>query len=278
MKEIHLLATLMSVIRINTPFNIELEFFPAPVGRRARAVLIDLFLILLYLWLLRVLLVDGLNWGERMETFYGSIGMSLLPYLYFPLTEMLLNGQTPGKRLSGIKVIDEHGNEPSVSQCAIRWLLGFGNYSMFILPYFINAGTNPFYDFILAPISAALFYIPDAVCVLVSPNSQRIADWAAGTLVIDMRKKPDFSETIYELVSSENREARYPQVMRLSDRDINGIRNLMAKKSNSRIDREYRTRIVNRIVQVLEIEDPIDDELEFLAQLMRDYNLLTQTR
>lgn len=268
----------MSVIRINTPFNIELEFFPASAGRRVRAVLIDLFLILLYLWLLRVLLVDGLNWGERMQTFYGSIGMSLLPYLYFVLTEILLHGQTPGKRLSGIKVIDESGNEPSISQCIIRWLLGFGNYSVFVLPYFINESPNPFYDFFLAPITAAIFYIPDAICVLVSHNSRRIADWAAGTLVIDMRKKADFSETIYELVSAESAEARYPQVMRLSDRDINGIRNLIAKKSNSRIDREYRTRIVNRIIQVLEIEDPIDDELEFLGQLLRDYNLLTQTR
>lgn len=269
----------MSLIRINTPFNIELEFFPASVGRRARAVLIDLSIILLYLWLLQWLLLDGLNWGARIQSVYRSLGMAVLPYLYFPVTEALMNGQTPGKRLSGIKVIDDRGNEPSLSQLAIRWLLGFGNYSVFLLPYFMTAAGATFLYFLLALVLSALFYLPDTICVLVSPSSRRIADWAAGTLVIDTRKKPDFSETIYQFVAAHTAEVRYPQVMRLSDRDLNGIRNLMAKKSNSRIDREYRTRIVKRIKEVLEIEDTgqsSEEELDFLAQLIRDYNLLTQ--
>lgn len=269
-------CTSMSLIRINTPFNIELEFFPASLGRRARAVLIDLSVILLYLWLLQFLVIDGLRPGTRMLSIYGSIGVSILPYLYFPITEAVLKGQTPGKRLSGIKVIDERGNEPSLSQLAIRWLLGFGNYSVFLLPYFFTSADNLLFSVLFSLLIAGVCYLPDAICILVSPGSRRMADWAAGTLVIDTRKKPDFSETIYQLVTTQTAEARYPQVMRLSDRDINGIRNLIAKKSDSRIDREYRTRIVNRIKQVLEIEEVIDDENAFLSQLMRDYNLLTQ--
>lgn len=266
----------MSLIRINTPFNIELEFFPASIGRRARAVFTDLAFILIYLCLVKVLIIDGLNLGERMQTFYVSIGMAVLPYLYFPVTEALLHGQTPGKRLSGIKVIDSLGNEPSSSQLAVRWLLGFGNYSVFLMPAFINSQQHIIWSSLLALIAATILYLPDAICILISNDSQRIADWAAGTLVIDTRKRPDFSETIYEFVAAQSIEARYAQVMRLSDRDINGIRNLIAKKSNSRIDREYRTRIVNRIKQVLEIDEETEDEMEFLAQLMRDYNLLTQ--
>jgi hypothetical protein len=62
--------------------------------------------------------------------------------------------------------------------------------------------------------------------------------------------------------------------MRLSDKDINGIRNLLDVKRITKEHEAYTQRIAGRITEVLGItatQEPYD----FLAQLLRDYNYLT---
>ncbi len=66
--------------------------------------------------------------------------------------------------------------------------------------------------------------------------------------------------------------------MQLSDKDINGIRNLLSKKSKSRDDWEYRALIVQKICKALQIESKGKDDTEFLEQLLKDYNYLTQRK
>lgn len=269
----------MGLITIGTPFNIDIEFSTAPVLRRVIAVFLDMFILLLYMLVIYRFIIVGFDMGRNMNEFVMMTGISIVPFLYFPAMELLLNGQTPGKRLTGIKVIDREGNEPGISQYLLRWLLGFGNYAVFLLPYIIVSSATTFLLMLFFCIFVIIiFYIPDFLCSLFSGRNQRIADLAAGTLVIDLKKKMDFSETIYLDTSGQEQAAVYPQVLQLSDRDINGIRNLIAKNPKSKTELAYRARIVNRIREALKVTGAQEDDKAFLEQLLRDYNYLTQQK
>ena len=66
----------------------------------------------------------------------------------------------------------------------------------------------------------------------------------------------------------------FPQVMRLSDRDINGIRNLVKEKRPSKDAEMYMIEVAQKIKNVLGIESDLYPT-DFLQQLLKDYNYFT---
>ena len=62
--------------------------------------------------------------------------------------------------------------------------------------------------------------------------------------------------------------------MRLTDRDINGIRNMLDVKRITPESENYMYKISARIESVLSIKSD-QEPYEFLSQLLRDYNFLT---
>jgi uncharacterized RDD family membrane protein YckC len=267
----------MSSITITTPFYIDLEFATASPGRRILAVITDMVILMLYMLILyRFVILPLSPAGAQLNNLLVMGGISILPFLYFPVCEILMNGQTPGKRLLGLKVIDLRGNEPGISQYLLRWLIGFGNYSVFLLPYIIITSAMGLFLMLFSGLFViGAFYFPDFLCSLISKKNQRFADIAAGTTVINARTQNLLQRTIYLELPEERATAVFPQVMRLTDRDINGIRNLLERSSRKKADIEYKAGIAARIKEVLMIESDLDDTA-FLQQLMRDYNLLTQ--
>jgi hypothetical protein len=102
-------------------------------------------------------------------------------------------------------------------------------------------------------------------CLIATPYSQRIGDVVAGTLLIDTRNRTSWEDTIFTELT-DNYQPRYPQVMQLSDKDINtlkGIINSVRKKS----DYDLSIRIAARIRSKLQIEDD-QDSLDFLQTLL----------
>ena len=63
--------------------------------------------------------------------------------------------------------------------------------------------------------------------------------------------------------------------MKLTDRDINGIRNLLYMKEGSKDTNMYMGQVVMRIKEVLKIESDLEMR-DFLWQLLQDYNFLTR--
>lgn len=267
----------MRNVTVNTPFYIDLEFTTAPMSRRIGAVLLDMLLLMIYMMLIYRYVFISFDMGTQMNQMLMMMSISILPFLYFPLCEILMNGQTLGKKITGIKVIDINGNEAGISQYLLRWLIGFGNYTVFLLPYIIaNGGLELMLTVITFLFIMCIFYAPDFLSSIISSKHQRLADIAAGTVVIDIKKKMDFSETIFLEMNEDKTGAKYPEVMRLSDKDINGIKNLLHKKSKSRDDWEYKATIVQKICTTLKIESKEIDDTAFLEQLLKDYNYLTQ--
>src|SRR5690606_27205221 len=107
-----------------------------------------------------------------------------------------------------------------------------------------------------------------------SKHTQRIGDIVAGTVVIDEKAQTQIRDTSYIDLNEIDYQPVFPQVMQLSDRDINGIRNLLDIKTKSHDTETYTEQVKNRILEVLKIETELEAR-SFLNQLLKDYNFLS---
>ena len=257
----------MAIITVNTPFNIDLEFKVAEFPKRLLAWIVDIVIITLYYYLMLTFVSPLISEGTGFSTF-AEMFLIVLPVILYQLSfEMFMNGQTLGKKLTGIKIIDVEGREPSWGQFLTRWALCPGNYFLYALPKYILI--SPFVMLIFG-----IIYLPDALFMLISNKGQRIGDLAAGTTVIDANYKPNIDETIYKAIDVAVYKPSFPQVMRLTDRDINGIRNLLNIKNPGKDTEKYVHQVVAKIKAVLQIDSPIEG-YDFLQQLLFDYNFIT---
>jgi uncharacterized RDD family membrane protein YckC len=127
-------AQIDSSIDIVTPENIAFQYQLAGPFRRLPAYLIDIA-IRLAAWMLAMLLF-GMS---GLITFGGARGILLLlwfvlEWFYGGLFEAFWNGQTPGKRMTGIRVLSRDGQPINALQAVLRNILRAAD-MMPILPF-----------------------------------------------------------------------------------------------------------------------------------------------
>ena len=96
----------------------------ANTGQRIIAALLDLVVIGIYVWLVRIILSSVFN----TVLFDGFTFLSLfLVYLpatfYIPVSEYLWNGRTVGKYLMKMRVLNISGSAASMGDIILRWML-----------------------------------------------------------------------------------------------------------------------------------------------------------
>lgn len=127
----------MASIKIPTTFNIDVEFEVPEFYRRLLALIIDFVVQYIYLRI-GVSLIDSMRSGQNIiESYYTVATLYLLLWipviLYHVTLEISLNGQSIGKKIMGIRVVNENGGRASISQFLIRWLLRVSDTWMVIL-------------------------------------------------------------------------------------------------------------------------------------------------
>lgn len=249
----------MLLVKLDTGFNIEVEFAIAPFHKRFFALLIDLALQFTYLWLGWRLMdaIFTVRWArEEWHVF-----VFFIPFMAYHLVfEIAMNGQSIGKKALGIKVMTLLGGEPSLSQYLIRWMFRIIDFPIFL----IIAVSMGYITWI-----TLLLVFAGLLCVIFTSKSQRIGDLIAGTFLIDLKNRTSWQDTVFREVEATY-EPKYPQVMQLSDRDINTLKSIIesVKRKN---DFELSVRIADRIKSKLKIESN-EDSLDFLETLLKDYN------
>ena len=258
----------MSIIRIETAFNIDLEFEIAPFHKRLFAYIIDFVILVLYLFGMKTLLYEVFGIQMRINMGFDILVISLPMLLYSLVAEVTMNGQTFGKKLMSIRVISLDGGEPLLGQFILRWITKFYEWP-FLFGYVLFP--SPGIVFIYAIITGMLG-VGVIIIITITKNSQRLGDLAAGTVVVNTRSDLSISDTVFMNVSGENYKVLFPQVMRLTDSDINTIKSVLTQAKKRRSN-EMSIRVQNKIKEVLQIETNLSAP-DFLEKLMEDYNYL----
>ena len=257
----------MSSIQINTPFNIALDFELAGLTKRILSYCIDLFILVGYSWGLRTLLYD--IFGMKNNSWYGIdlLFVSAPMLLYALVCEITMHGQSFGKKITGTRVMSLEGGEPTVSQYLIRWVLRFFEWPLvfgFVFPGFMVVYQLIFVGF---------FGIFVVIIIAVSKSNQRLGDLAAGTVVVDTKIKAYLNETVFLDISHKDHKVLFPEVMKLSDRDINSVKSILdvAKKNG---DIQLANSAAQKIKNHLNIQSSLSP-FDFLEAVMMDYNYLS---
>ena len=260
----------MSIIKIATIFNIDLEFEIAELYKRIFAYLLDLTLLVIFFISMKNFYYGGISYNSNyLESHIGLdiLTISLPMLLYSPVSEILMNGQTMGKKIFNIRIISLDGAEPSVVQYMTRWI-----FKVFEWPFFFG---YIFYsgEALVAYISTTLIFGAFVVVIIaLNKKNQRLGDFAANTVVVNTKSPYSVNDTVFMNIAEVNYVVTYPEVLRLSDRDITIIKNVMNQWEKEH-NHEMLDRVSVKVKNVLKIENE-EKSIVFLNTLLKDYNFL----
>jgi uncharacterized RDD family membrane protein YckC len=153
-------------ITIATPEGVALQFTLAGLGSRALAGGVDLVFKVLGIGLLLLVLMGA--FGTYAEiVIVPAVALTLL--LYDVAFETLHSGRTPGKSMSGLRVVRSSGRPVDVTASMIRNVLRLVD-------------------------GLPLSYVPTIVSIAVTRRNQRLGDLAADTVVIRDRRGIDVAQ------------------------------------------------------------------------------------
>ncbi|MDY0779643.1 RDD family protein [Tenacibaculum sp. IB213877] len=268
----------MKTLQIKTAQNINIKFTLADVGQRLAAFFIDNIIKFTYLYTLFNFLnisstgIKMDNWS--MKAFYVIL---MLPVTFYSLySEILMNGQTIGKKILKIKVINIEGFKPSITDYLIRWFLRVVDFNfftlIFIYIYSLNIEESYMYNLIVT-----IFFIGKSVgffLIIITKNNQRLGDIISNTIVINLKDETEFSETIIENISAKYIPT-YPNVINLSDNDMRLIKDTFTN-INKRSDFNTLIKLRSKIEEVANIKSKEKSDKEFIQKILKDYSYYTQ--
>jgi uncharacterized RDD family membrane protein YckC len=262
----------MAIIRVTTNFNIDLEFEAAPFYKRLLAWLIDMVVLIIYM----IVAVKFLNWFARQtsnESVWAVFMILILPYLtYHLICEITMNGQSVGKRIMRLRVVNENGGQPSIGQYIIRWLIRTSDYMVFVIVLFAPQATRSGDLDFLWKIGIPLGLLFTDLILVNSRKQQRLGDLLAHTLVISTAKNQSINDTVF-LEVANTYVPSFPQVMQLSDRDINSLKGIL-DTARKRHDYNLAEMASEKIKNHLKIDTALSP-FDFLEILLKDYNYLS---
>jgi uncharacterized RDD family membrane protein YckC len=246
----------MDDYRLSTPEQVELSYNVAGLGSRFIAALVDS---IIQTVALAVLLGAGVFVGlatgalttrlleqDRFRSGMVIIALTFLAMFiviwgYYIFFEMAWNGQTPGKRLAGIRVITTGGQPITVTHSLVRNLVR-------IIDYLPSS------------------YMLGACVMLISSRSQRLGDLAAGTIVVKERREAApsavASATCYEPLPPQQASA-------FSSEDVGLARDFLARCESLPADRrrELAEQIAVRLRGRIDSEAPDEADEVLLARV-----------
>jgi uncharacterized RDD family membrane protein YckC len=230
-------------ISVRTPESIAFSYELAGLGSRFLAVALDMAL--------QALIVLAVFWGLTLigspagkapvkgsltDSTATSLAIALIVAVlflvffgYFIAFEALWNGQTPGKKALGIRVVRDGGYPVDPASSLIRNLIRIGELALGL-------------------------YATSAVATLLSPENKRLGDMAAGTIVVrDARAQ--------SLTSIRDRaQDDQPRTAMLTDEEHALIARFIARRGG--MDAHHRSALAAQIAQ--RIRARVSRDLQYL--------------
>ncbi len=170
----------MILHEVLTPEKVPFTYRVAGVGSRCLAWFIDMpvygVVLIAGVWLFMALDLGMAGLGTAL----GTIWAFCVQWGYFLLFEWLMQGQTPGKRIVGIRVIQVRGTSISFFQSAVRNLIRVVD-------------------------SLPVGNVVGFLVAMTNRESRRLGDLAAGTLVVHVERKAKLIVAVQENVAEIDR-------------------------------------------------------------------------
>jgi len=179
----------MATVPVNTFVNVDIHFELAGVDKRLLAWLIDFAIRLTFLYTISSFFKPDFH-NEALQLIY-NLCIFLPLMFYFLLFELLMNGQSPGKKILKIKVISLEGYKPTYIQYLNRWIFRLIDLGFLTIIFFgMYAGWIYASVFLIANIASIVYMVS-------SKKEQRIGDILANTVVIRLKPRTEISDTIF---------------------------------------------------------------------------------
>ncbi|MCS6973110.1 MAG: RDD family protein [Cyclobacteriaceae bacterium] len=243
----------MQTISVQTTQNVVIKYPVASVGDRIGAFIIDFTIIIMYIFIVSFI-YDYFNLQSAAIVIF-TIFLPLA--LYHLAFEVLMDGQSPGKRIVRIKVVRTDGAPPTLGNYLIRWLLRF-------------------VDILLS----SVFGLPGAIAVITiaaGGRGQRLGDMAAGTAVVKLVQPSETTASELFAPLKEDQQAGYqpvfPQSTLLTDEHVEIIRQALEVYRNTGNDKPLLA-VTEKVKQITGIQSDLPP-VKMLYMLLDDYARLT---
>jgi uncharacterized RDD family membrane protein YckC len=234
----------MPTINVRTTQNVLINYQVAGVWDRILAFFIDALIFVAYLILAFFLLA-----ASNLITDWLWILIYLPVFFYNLAFEILMNGQTPGKRATDLKVVRLDGNSPTIANYILR--------------------------FVLWPVDVLFMGSVAITFILLTPFGQRLGDLAGGTTVVKMKVQVPLTSSQILKGMTDEYIPQFPQIVNLSDNDINIIKE--ALKVNVELGNEKPILILTeKIKTMLGIQSDLPP-VKFLYTILKDYQHFTSS-
>lgn len=235
----------MRKVKVSTSYNVPIEYSLAGVGERVIANILDYIFKGLY-YLTFYVIFSNLEVNPEAYVF---ILASIPIFIYNPLCEILMEGQTLGMRIRKIKVISLNGKQTSAGQYIIRWLFRLIDIS-------ISSG------------AVAL------ISVTITQKGQRLGDIAAGTTVVSSQTEASLEDTLFT-ETEEDHQVVFPEVHLLTDSEVETIKETLSYYRLSKKGEVMKT-LALKVQEKLNIQTDKRPHV-FLDDILKDYNHLHST-
>ncbi len=234
----------MPTVSIQTTQNVFIHYPAASLGDRILAFFIDALIMLAYLIACLIILFQ-----TNSNSYALGISLVSIPtLLYHLLFEIFMDGQSPGKKQMGIKVVKIDGSPGTIGSYIIRWLLRIIEINL---------------------MSGAIAM----VAIAISGKGQRLGDMAAGTTVVKLVDQKAVTSKEVFTIAEESYVPTFSQVLQLNDSDIEIINQALRVNRNTGNSKPVLA-ITEKIKKLLGVESDLPP-VKFLYTIVKDYGYYT---
>jgi uncharacterized RDD family membrane protein YckC len=242
-------------LTIETPEQTLLEFPLAGIGSRFLAIALD-SLLQVGAYILLALIAGALSIAGFLPALGKQWGIAIVIFLafvvqfgYYTTFETVWNGQTPGKRWTHLRVIQDSGRPISPFDAILRNLLRIVDY----LP---------------------MLYAVGIVTILISRENKRVGDYAAGTVVIHEKPLQGMG-SIWSVAAAPAQASAVIPVLSLSEDELRLVETFFERRGSLDPDvrrsmgRQIAQRLGDRLNVPAEMRPDAERFLEALAEQRR---------
>jgi uncharacterized RDD family membrane protein YckC len=253
----------MKTIEITTAQKVTIQYELASIANRFTALFIDMCIWIGFLVLFSRFFASVLAFNESFSFYYLYLFILPVVLFYTLVSEILLDGQTLGKRLVGLKVVKLNGDSADSFDYVIRWAFRF-------LDIWLSAGSIA------------------AMLISSSNYNQRLGCLLSGTTVIKKKSSKVYQlNEILNIQSLDDYAPVYPQVIKLSEKDLLFLKKTIERYNKYKNEAHQKAvlQLSKKMTEILDIDkiptsklalSPADDKIIFLKTLLSDYIVLTR--